>query len=139
MRKNEIVAALKTVPLLRGLNDKELNALARYVREDTFHPGDNIVTEGDIGGPFYLIIKGEARPIIGGRPRRVIGPGSVVGEISLIDQGVRSATVRAESEVETLAISSWNFLSLLEENWKLTHKVMIELCQRIRDLDQQVG
>jgi CRP-like cAMP-binding protein len=139
MRKAEIVAALKTVPLLRGLNDKELNALARYVREDTFKEGDEIVREGDPGGPFYLIVAGQATAFVGGRVRGTIRPGQVFGEISLIDQGARSATIRAESEVRTLAISSWNFLSMLEENWKLAHKVMIELCRRIRVLDKQVG
>jgi CRP-like cAMP-binding protein len=139
MRKTEIVAALKDVPLLRGLSDKELTGLARFVREDTFKAGEDIVTEGDSGGPFYLIISGEARAIVDGRSRGLIGPGQSFGEISLIDRGPRSATIRASTEVMTLAISSWNFLSMLEENWKLAHKIMIELCRQIRTLDKRVG
>ena len=139
MRKTEIVALLKTVPLFRGLTDKELNALARYVREDTWKADEDIVVEGDTGGPFYLIVAGQARALIGGRSRSTIGPGQSFGEISLIDRGPRSATIRAVTEVQTLAISSWNFLSMLEDNWKLAQKVMIELCRQIRALDKQVG
>jgi CRP/FNR family cyclic AMP-dependent transcriptional regulator len=136
MKKTELVVALRTVPLLRGLSDRELQSVARYVREDTFRAGDNIVTEGETGGPFYLIIEGTAKAIVGGRSRGTIGPGQAFGEISLIDQGVRSATIRAETDMKTLAVTSWNFLSLLEDNWKLAHKVMVELCRRIRALDK---
>jgi len=138
MKKTELVAALRTVPLLRGLSDRELQAVARYVREDSFKAGEHIVTQGDTGGPFYLIIEGTAKAIVDGRSRGTIGPGQVFGEISLIDQGVRSATIRAETDVKTLAVTSWNFLSLLEDNWKLAHKVMIELCRRIRALDKAI-
>lgn len=137
MRKTELVAALRDVPLLQELTDKELQAVARYVREESFNPGDEIVTQGESGGPFYMIVEGRAKAIVDGRSRGTIGPGQVFGEISLLDAGERSATIRAETQVHTLAITSWNFMSLLEDNWKMSHKVMMELCRRIRDLDRQ--
>jgi CRP/FNR family transcriptional regulator len=136
MRKSELVIALRDVPLFQELTDKELQSVAKYVREETFNPGDEIVTQGDSGGPFYMIVDGRANAIVDGRSRGTIGPGQAFGEISLLDSGERSATIRAETQVHALAITSWNFLSLLEENWKMSHKVMVELCRRIRSLDQ---
>jgi len=135
MKKSELVEALRGVPLFVDLSEKELQSVARYVREESFNPGEEIVTQGETGGPFYMIVEGRAKAIVDGRTRASIGPGQVFGEIALLDGGERSATIRAETQVHALAITSWNFLSLLEENWKMSHKVMVELCRRIRDLD----
>lgn len=64
-----------------------------------------------------------------------LGPGSYFGEMSLFEGGTRSATIRATTHVKALAITSWNFLAILEENWAITKKVLAELSRRVRDLE----
>jgi CRP/FNR family cyclic AMP-dependent transcriptional regulator len=104
---------LAKVPLFEGLSKKELRSLANELQEETFNAGEDIVTAGKPGGRFYLIIDGRAKVIKGDRTRNSLGPGDYFGEISIIDKGPRSATVRADTYVRALSIASWNFLSVL--------------------------
>jgi CRP-like cAMP-binding protein len=138
MRKSELVTALRRVPLFSDLTDRDLGIVAGQVREEYFNPGEDIVKQGGAGGPFYLIAEGRAKVLINGRARGAIGPGGSFGEIALLDQGPRSATIRAETHIKAMAISSWNFLALLQDSWKLNHKVMKGLCRRVRELDKLV-
>lgn len=139
MAKNDVVATLKRVPLFSQCSDRELREIAKDTREELFSAGQDIVTEGSTGGPMFIILEGRAKVIIGGRTRRTFEPGSYFGEMALIDKGPRSATIRAETQVKAVSITSWNFLSLLESNWKLAHKVMSGMAQRIRELDKAAG
>ena len=68
-----------------------------------------------------------------------LGPGSHFGEVALIDKGPRSATVVADGNVKALAIASWDFLALCEQDFKVAHKVMIGLAQLVRTLDNTAG
>lgn len=139
MATNNVVAALKRVPLFSQCSDRELREIAKDTREELFSAGQDIVTEGSTGGPMFVILEGRAKVIIGGRTRRTFEPGSYFGEMALIDKGPRSATIRAETQVKAVSITSWNFLSLLESNWKLAHKVLSGMAQRIRELDKAAG
>ena len=136
MRKNDHVAALKAVPLFAGLSDRELKSIGQSLKEELYSPGQAMVTEGTSGGPFFLIIEGRAKVVIGGRTRRTLHPGSYFGEMSLLDKGPRSATIVADTHIKALTIRSWDFLALLEENWSLTRKILSELTQRVRALDK---
>lgn len=136
VRLDESAAALRSVPLFAGLSDKELKAVARDVKEERFGPGEDLVVEGQQGGPFFLIIDGEASLIVNGRVRKKLGRGDYFGEMALIDRQPRSATVRTETDVRVLTATSWNFLAMLEENWAVTRKILAELSRRIRVLDK---
>lgn len=139
MATNNVVAALKRVPLFSQCSDRELREIAKDTREELFSAGQDIVTEGSTGGPMFVILEGRAKVIIGGRTRRRFEPGAYFGEMALIDKGPRSATIRAETQVKAVSITSWNFLDLLESNWKLAHKVLSGMAQRIRELDKAAG
>lgn len=138
MRLDESAQALRAVPLFAGLSDKELKAVARDVKEERFGAGEDLVVEGQHGGPFFLILDGEASLIVNGRARKRLGPGDYFGEMALLDREPRSATVRTETDVRVLTATSWNFLALLEENWPVTRKVLAELSRRIRVLDKKL-
>lgn len=138
-RKSDQVAALKGVPLFSSMSDKDLKAVLAGCREELYSPGQAIVTEGSPGGPFFLVIEGNAKVQLNGKTLRKLGPGDYFGEIALIDRGERTATIVAESHVKALAMASWDFLAICEQDFKVAHKVMIGLCQRVRVLDKAAG
>lgn len=131
-------ALLKTVPLFEGLSKKELRYLVKQARTEHIPSGKTVVKEGDPGGRFYIILEGLAKVTIRGRKRSTLARGDFFGEISLIDRGPRSATVLAETNMHTLSLSSWDFLALLEENWPMAKKVLEQLCQRARSVEDPI-
>lgn len=130
---------LKGVPLFAGLSNTELKSIAKEAREEMYSPGQDIVSEGQAGGPFFCITEGLANLIIDGEKVSDLPTGSYFGEMALLEGGKRTATIRAETHVKALAISSWNFLAILEENWDITKKILAELSRRVRELEQSSG
>ena len=136
MPKTDAAAVLKTVPLFAGLSRNELNDVVELARDELYSPGQDIVTEGQAGGPFFTISEGRVDVIIHGKKVRELGPGSSFGEMALFEGSPRSATIRASTHVKALAITSWNFLALLQDNWDLTKKILAELSRRVRELQE---
>jgi CRP-like cAMP-binding protein len=132
MAKKDAAEVLKDVPLFQGLSKSELRDVAGAAREELYSPGQDIVSEGQSGGPFFCITEGRADVLVKGKKTADLGPGSYFGEMSLLEGGARTATIRAETHVKALAISSWNFLAILQENWDITKKVLAELSNRVR-------
>lgn len=135
MARKDATEVLKAVPLFSGLSRGELKEIADGAREELFSPNQDIVTEGQAGGPFFCITEGRADVVVDGKKVGDLGPGSYFGEMSLLEGGQRSATIRATTHVKALAITSWNFLAILQENWDITKKVLAELSRRVRDLE----
>lgn len=133
-----ITDVLGKVRLFEGLTKRDLRHVAHETREQWFQPGQTIVAEGQSGGAFYVIVEGRAVASVNGRKRGKLGPGDAFGEISVIDRSPRSATIEAETRVRTLAISSHNFMSLLEEHFPMTQKILLGLCARVRELDKSL-
>jgi CRP-like cAMP-binding protein len=127
-----MAAALRATPLFASATDKQLRRVADLAREERFGAGEDIVTEGHSSGPFFLLTSGDAVLLIGGEEKSKLGAGAFFGEMSLIDHQPRSATIRAISNVTALSISSWDFLTVLEHNWDLAHRLLVELTQRVR-------
>jgi CRP-like cAMP-binding protein len=130
---------LKEVPLFAGLSNAELKRIAKEAREATYSPGQDIVSEGQAGGPFFCITEGLANLVLDGKKMSDLAGGSYFGEMALLEGGKRTATVRAETHVKVLAITSWNFLAILEENWEITRKILAELSRRVRELEKTDG
>jgi CRP/FNR family transcriptional regulator, cyclic AMP receptor protein len=130
---------LSKVPLFQGLSKKELDFVLRASKEANFQPGAEIVREGARGTGFHLILAGKATVVQGGRELRKIGPGESFGDIALIDGGVRTATVRVDEPVHTLSLVEWEFKPLLLEYPQLAHKLLLELCRRLRDAEARTN
>lgn len=135
MARKDATQVLKGVGLFQGLSRNELREIADGAREELFSPNQDIVSEGQSGGPFFCITEGRAEILVDGKKMGELGPGSYFGEMSLLEGGARSATIRATTHVKALAITSWNFLAILQENWDITKKVLAELSRRVRDLE----
>ena len=131
--KKEMVVMLGNVALFGGFSKRELNSIQSFGKQVTHPKGKNLAVEGEPGVAFHLILSGRASVFVRGRKRTTLGAGDSFGEVSLIDGGPRTATVTAESDVETLSIAAWDFKSLLHRSPLMSRKLLLQLCRFLRD------
>lgn len=119
---------LKRVELFSGLSTDELKAVAKLCQERRLHPNEIIARQGEPGDEFYIIMDGFVEIIVESVTKKVIvnlGTGQSVGEMSLIDQGPRSATVRAVSEPTIIqTIKQADFDNLCNQDTRIGYVVM---------------
>src|SRR5205085_11108030 len=106
---------LKRVPLFQGLDDKHIDTLSRTFTDRTFSAGQDITSEGGGGVGFFIIEDGEAVVSVSGEERRTLGSGDYFGEVALIDEGSRSATSKAKTDVKCYGLTPWQLRPLVEE------------------------
>jgi CRP-like cAMP-binding protein len=131
----DTVEALGRVPLLSGLDRKELRRLADSFTDRAFPAGTVVVKQGDQRGiGFFVITEGTARVSADGKDLAVLGPGDHFGEIALIGDRVRTATVTAETDLETLVTTVWEFRGFVKTNpdaaWKLLEHLVGLLAEK---------
>jgi CRP-like cAMP-binding protein len=124
---------LQRVPLFADLERKQLESLARQFKESVFEAGDVIATEGQGGVGFFVIAEGEANVSVGGAERARLHSGDYFGEVALIDQGARTATVTAATPMRLYGMTSWEFRPLVEQNAGIAWKLLQSLARRLRD------
>lgn len=107
---------LRQVQLFAGVEEKDLASIARSFKLRTFNAGDLIAEEGKSGIGFFLIESGTAKATHGALEIATLGAGASFGEVALIDEGPRSATVIAETELRCWGLSAWEFRPLAETN-----------------------
>ena len=133
---DELVESLKRVPIFAGVRDKELGRLVKAMRDSRFNEGEVITTEGRSGVGFFLIEDGNATVSLRGEIVRTLGPGDHFGEIALIDEGARTATITATSELDCYGLTLWEFRPLLQENGAISWKLLQALTRRVRQLER---
>jgi CRP-like cAMP-binding protein len=138
-KKSDQLSALRNVALFSSMSDRDLKAVLAGCREEVYSDGQAIVREGTPGGPFFLIVEGQGKLMVNGKQRKLFGPGDYFGEIAMIDKGPRTATIIAKGNVKALAISSWDFLALCEQDFNIAKKVMTGMASVIRTLDKNAG
>jgi CRP-like cAMP-binding protein len=126
------VELLQRVPLFADFERGELQRLARSFKERTFEAGSTVAGEGRTGAGFFVIESGEASVSVRGQERAKIGPGDYFGEIALIDEGARSATITADSELRCYGLTSWEFRPLVEGNAAIAWKLLETMAKRLR-------
>jgi len=137
------VDVLRQVWLFSGLDEQQLDAVSSLTFQKTFGPGELIVEEGRTGNGLYAIISGnvEAVKALGTQQERTVnrlGSGEVFGEMALLGEWPRTATVRAIDEVECLGIDRWVFLTQLERHPQVGIKLLQILAQKLRDSDARL-
>jgi CRP/FNR family transcriptional regulator len=133
----EIVEFLHKVPLLQGLNNRQLERLAKRFVERDYPAGKAIVTQGQGGEGFFIVLSGHAEAVrqkADGTQAVVnkFGPGDFFGELALLDDGLRTATVSATEPVKCLVLTRWDFLGTLKEDAEMAVDVLQELAKRFR-------
>ena len=130
------IRALRRAPLFDGLSKKELAALARVSEDMEVEPGKVLVKEGEAGQEFFMIVDGKVNVTRRGRRVATRGPGDFVGEIALLEDTPRTATVTAEGPVRFFVLTRKDFRHLLNENPGVERKVLHALARRIIELSK---
>jgi CRP/FNR family transcriptional regulator, cyclic AMP receptor protein len=130
------VELLQRVPLFADFARNELERLARSFKERTFDAGSTVVGEGKAGAGFFVIENGEATVSLHGQDRGKLGPGDYFGEIALIDEGARSSTITADSDLRCYGLTSWEFRPLVESNASIAWKLLETMAKRLRAAQQ---
>jgi CRP/FNR family cyclic AMP-dependent transcriptional regulator len=129
------VEALRQVPLFANLDEKDLDQLSRQMHERRFPEGADVTTEGATGAGFFVIAEGNADVSIGGEHRTTLGPGDHFGEVALIDDGVRSASIRAATDLLCYGLTPWEFRPFVEEHPQVAWALLETLARRSRQAD----
>lgn len=125
---------LKKIPLFAGIPHAQMQRIANGVKERKFAAGSPIVSTGETGHGFYLIMQGRAEVTQGGRTVRTLGPGEYFGELALVRETPRSATVVAtEPETTCLVLTRWDFKGILDANPTIAIRLLETVASRIRD------
>ena len=132
--------ALRHVWLFSELTEDQLESISSFTFEKSFEPGELIVEEGQTGNGLYIIVSGNVEALKGdlAESPQVLakrGAGDVFGEMALLGEWPRTASVRALDAVQCLGIDRWVFLSQLERQPKVTIRMLQILAQRLRDSD----
>ena len=128
---SEATELLQRVPLFAGLDPRELEAIARTVHERTFKEGDAVTSEGEGGVGFFVIRDGQAKVEVGGTQVGTLGAGDHFGEIALITEGPRTATVTATSELKCYGLTPWEFRPLVQTNANIAWKILQALAKQV--------
>ncbi|MFM9036892.1 MAG: cyclic nucleotide-binding domain-containing protein [Actinomycetota bacterium] len=135
--KKNYLDSLRRVALFSSCSTKDLEKIAKAGDEVTLDAGSVIVDQGQTGREAFVIISGSATVKRNGKKVATLGAGSVVGELSLLDHGPRTATVVADTECTMLVISQRQFLAVIDAIPAISHKLLATLAGRIRELDRQ--
>src|SRR5205823_15058496 len=106
------------------LDRKELGRVAACMKQRIFEAGDTVTSEGQTGVGFFVIEEGEAKVTVGGNERRRLGPGDYFGEVALLNESARTASITAESDLKCYGLTSWEFRPLVETHGSIAWKLL---------------
>jgi len=129
---SEAVEAIERVPFFANMSPRDVEGIAALFKERRFAAGETVTKEGAGGAAFYVIESGEATVSIGGRPRATLTKGDYFGEIALIDEGARSATITANGELVCYGLTYWEFRPLVQHNATIAWNLLQTLAKRLR-------
>jgi CRP/FNR family transcriptional regulator, cyclic AMP receptor protein len=128
------VQALKRVPLFEGLSRKELTELAKVSDDLEVEAGKKLTREGETGKEFFVIVEGDIEVTIKGKRVAARGGGDFVGEIALLEDTPRTATVTTTTPVRLFVLTRQDFRKLVDQNRSVEQKVMRALARRVVEL-----
>jgi CRP-like cAMP-binding protein len=134
-KRDAYIEHLANVPLFSECNNRDLRLIARSTEEIQVPAGKELVTQGETGREFFVIVEGSAIVVRDGEQITTLGPGDFFGELALLDRGPRSATVIAETPMQLLVLAQREFSGLLDEVPSLAHKLLKGMAKRVREAD----
>lgn len=135
-KPNAKTQLLRGVPLFAGCTDAELARIASLVDEVEIPADRTLITEGASGHECFVVAEGTATASLRGDPIATYGPGAIFGEMALLDQGPRAATVVSDTPMRLLVLDRRRFASLLSNSSAVANKVLKVLVERLRQAEQ---
>ena len=137
-------AVLKAVPLFSSCPDEQLRMLAAVVTRKSVSRSTTVMASGDPTDSLYIVLSGRLKVLMSDADGKevilsILGPGEFFGEMGLIDDSPRSASVTAIEPCELLSIAKRDFKKCLAENFEMTSAVMRGLVRRLREADRKIG
>jgi phosphoenolpyruvate synthase/pyruvate phosphate dikinase len=133
---SETVEVIEKVPLFAGMSPRDVEGIAALFKERRFTAGETITKEGAGAAAFFVIESGKATVSVGGRQRAELSEGDYFGEIALIDEGARSATVTATTDLTCYGLTYWEFRPLVQQNATIAWNLLQTLARRMRTLQE---
>lgn len=124
---------LRKVPLFEGISNADLERIAESAKERRFEVGTPIVSAGEPGHGFYLIIDGRVEVKRGDRTIATLGPGNYFGELALIRERPRAATVVAKDPTTCLVLARWDFKGIVVANPSIAIRLLETVANRLQD------
>ncbi|HEY2642812.1 MAG TPA: PEP/pyruvate-binding domain-containing protein [Galbitalea sp.] len=134
---NRPAEVIERVPLFANMSPRDIEGIAVLFKERRFAAGETITKEGAGGAAFFVIESGQATVSIGGHERASLSEGDYFGEIALIDEGARSATVTASTELVCYGLTYWEFRPLVQQNATIAWNLLQTLAKRLRTVQQE--
>jgi CRP-like cAMP-binding protein len=131
VKPDERIAALQRIPLFAEVPAKDLRAVAEALSVRAFSAGATIASQGTRGIGFFMIETGEADVVVDGGAVRRLGPGDYFGEIALLTEGTRTASVTAVTDLSCLVLDAWHFRPLLRGNPELSWALLQALAKQV--------
>jgi CRP/FNR family cyclic AMP-dependent transcriptional regulator len=135
MARDEKIDLLRTVPLFKGLGDRQLERISALADIIDLPADRRIMGQGERGAEMFLMVRGSARVERDGVTLKDLGPGEVLGEIALLDGGPRTATVTLVEASRLLVLARREFHALMDEFPEVRLHVLEKVAQRLRSLE----
>ena len=132
---DEVPEVVTTVPFFEGLDPGEVEEISRLFKERRFASGEVITQEGSGAGAFFVIDSGEAVVTVHGQEVARLGRGDYFGEVALIDEGARTATITAASDLVCFGLTYWEFRPLVQRNATIAWNLLQTLAMRLRSAE----
>jgi CRP-like cAMP-binding protein len=134
-RRDVFIDHLQQVALFSSCSRKDLQRVARQSEDRRVAAGTTIVKEGETGDEFFVVIDGTARVSRHGRKITTLGPGNGFGELALLENAPRNATVVADTDMELVVVREGEFALLLDEVRGFARKLLQSTAHRLREAD----
>lgn len=128
---------IKRVPLFSDLDGRELKAIAASLKVHTFPAGAVVTEEGTMGAGFFIVESGSATVSVRGGEVRRLGPGDYFGEVAVIADVNRTATITAETDLRCLGMTAWDFRPLVQEHASIAWKLLQTLGRRLSEAERR--
>jgi CRP-like cAMP-binding protein len=124
------------IPLFEGLSKKQLSQVSSLMTPLDLKAGKVLARQGEVGREFLILLEGQVEVARDGKIIAVRGPGDFIGEIALLDNRPRTATVIARTDVVVEVLNRGEFASLLAEAPELSSQIMATMARRLAALDR---
>ena len=128
---------LARIPLFEGLSKRQLSQVSSLMTPLDLKAGKVLARQGEVGREFLILLEGQVEVARDGKIIAVRGPGDFIGEIALLDNRPRTATVTARTDVVVEVLNGGEFASLLAEAPELSAQVMATMARRLAALDRE--